>query len=90
MQSPGLAPLVEGDHVDPHFLGDFGHALAMELPHPPPHISLGSLAVTTRRSTQSDPQVVALVRIERPHFSWQRGLTAMYRAKLDQVGVAGP
>ena len=33
LQPPGLAPLVEGDRVNPRSLGDFGHSLAMGRRH---------------------------------------------------------
>jgi hypothetical protein len=44
LQPLGLAPLVEGDHVDTQLLGDRGHALTLGRPHPPPDISFDSLA----------------------------------------------
>jgi hypothetical protein len=73
LEPPGLAPLVESDHVDPQLLGDLGHALAMGRPHPPSHIGLDGLAVTTHRSIPSSPQVVVVVGMKRRHLSWQRG-----------------
>jgi len=73
LQPPGLAPLVESDHVDPQLPGDLRHALAMGRPHPEADISLDGLAVTIHGSVLSSPLVVEVVGIERRHLSWQRG-----------------
>ena len=47
LQAPGLAPYVEGDHMDHKLLRDLGHALAMGRSHPLADISLDGLAVMT-------------------------------------------
>lgn len=47
LQSPGLSPLVERDHVDAPFLGDRRHALAVGRAHPTADISLDGFAERT-------------------------------------------
>jgi hypothetical protein len=58
LQPPGLAPLVEGDHVDPQLLGDLRYYLAVGRPHLRADISLDGLAVRTHRSIPLGPLVV--------------------------------
>lgn len=78
--SPGLAPLVEVDHVDPQLLGAFSQALGMGRPHSPADISLDSLAKVESRSIPSGPLMVGMIGMERRHLFWQREPQAGDRA----------
>jgi len=55
LQSPGLPPAVEGDHVNTQLSWDLGHALPLWWTHPPSHISFDGLAVTTHWSCPQAP-----------------------------------
>ncbi len=68
-----LVPLIDSDQVDAQLLGDFGHDLTMEKPHPPAEISFDSLAVSTQRSTPSGPVMVEVVGRERRQLFWHKG-----------------
>lgn len=46
LQTPGLPPDVEGDHMDAHLLGNPGHALPLWRAHSPLDISFDGLAAT--------------------------------------------
>lgn len=74
LQAPGLSPLVEGDHVDSHLLGDRSHAQASGMPLPPPDIRLDGLATTMHQSSPSGPLMNEVVGMERDLLSWQKGL----------------
>jgi hypothetical protein len=51
----GLAPLVDGDHVDPKLLGYLGRTLTLDRSRPSMDISLDCLTVTTHPSIPSSP-----------------------------------
>ena len=58
--------------MDAQLCRDLGHALPVWRTHPPPHISLDSLAVAMHCSAPLSPLVEELVGMERRHLCWQR------------------